>query len=447
MAIGADGANVNMGQKKGLVALLKDNIPWLVAIHCLNHRLELAARDAFKSTYLEDVISMLMNLYSLYSCSPKRMRDLKALADIMEEDIPKPQKANGTRWLQHKQRACDSLIKGYSVIVAHLENCAEDQCTPKKDQAKPKGFLRQLKSGKFVLYLLMFSELLRPFAQLSLCLQQDSVALLQIQTILDNFYSQLETERPVTSQYQQLISAAKSQKTLQFKGVEPKMEKLNMEKITEDESALISDIQDCVRDRFGDLNDNPVLGSLRILDTRTWPGEKAELKNFGHTEMNLVCDHFSILLEKNKVDVTKVGEEWDDLKVFWLRNLSHLSHSEMWKTFLANYRDTYPNLSHIITILHLMPASNAKVERAFSTMGRVKSDYRNRLGEEILDHLMRISIEGPQLDVFDPKPIVKDFFQKTRRPDIVPYGQKRKNEDLSSAEEAHECKKLCTEDM
>ncbi len=72
----------------------------------------------------------------------------------------------------------------------------------------------------------------------------------------------------------------------------------------------------------------------------------------------------------------------------------------MWKTFPANYKDTYPNLSHLITILHLMSVSNAKVETAFSTMGHVKSHYRNRLGEEILDHLMRISIEGPQLDVF-----------------------------------------------
>ncbi len=103
------------------------------------------------------------------------------------------------------------------------------------------------------------------------------MALLQIQTILDNIYSQLETSKdlfpgPVTSQYQQLLSAAKSQKTLQFKGVGLKMEKLNMEKIIEDKSALILDIQDCVRDRFGDLNDNPVLGSLRILDTHTWPG-------------------------------------------------------------------------------------------------------------------------------------------------------------------------------
>jgi hypothetical protein len=139
VGMAADGANVNLGEKKGLVALLRKNSPWLIAIHCLNHRLELAAKDAFSGTYIDEILTMLTNLYAMYHRSPKRMRDLKALADIMEEHITMPQKANGTRWLQHKRRACDSLIRSYNVIVTHLENSAEDPATPRPDQAKIKG--------------------------------------------------------------------------------------------------------------------------------------------------------------------------------------------------------------------------------------------------------------------------------------------------------------------
>ena len=71
VAICADGAAVNFGVRGGLVALLRDDeMPWLVGIHCLNHRLELAIKDSFKATYFDDVIEMMTSLYYLYEKSP-----------------------------------------------------------------------------------------------------------------------------------------------------------------------------------------------------------------------------------------------------------------------------------------------------------------------------------------------------------------------------------------
>ena len=54
----------------------------------------------------------------------------------------------------------------------------------------------------------------------------------------------------------------------------------------------------------------------------------------------------------------------------------------------------------------VFPISNAKVERGFSAMRRIKTDWRSSLGEDTLDSLMRISIDGPSLEHFDPKPAV-----------------------------------------
>ena len=64
---------------------MKRDLPWLVAVHCMNHRLELAAKDAFSSTYFNEVATMLINLHFVYENSPKRLRELRSLADIMEE--------------------------------------------------------------------------------------------------------------------------------------------------------------------------------------------------------------------------------------------------------------------------------------------------------------------------------------------------------------------------
>ena len=38
----ADGASVNLGKNTGVAAKLKEDAPWLIDIHCLAHRLELA---------------------------------------------------------------------------------------------------------------------------------------------------------------------------------------------------------------------------------------------------------------------------------------------------------------------------------------------------------------------------------------------------------------------
>lgn len=66
VAMLSDGASVNLGQKKGVAALLKSKSPWLITIHCFNHRLELAVNDSItKYKCFNNVLDLLMTLYKL----------------------------------------------------------------------------------------------------------------------------------------------------------------------------------------------------------------------------------------------------------------------------------------------------------------------------------------------------------------------------------------------
>ena len=183
----SDGASVNMGRKSGIAQLLKADCPWLVVMHCLNHRLELAAKDAFKGTSIDAVLTMLNTLHQLYDSSPKRWRDLQAVAEIMTEQVVRPKKANGTRWVQHKHRAVQALLQSYGPIVVHLDNNSSDEnkAVPAADRCKFKNYKSQLTSLKFVLNLLLLNELLAPLSALSLCLQQQSVDVLTAVNKLD----------------------------------------------------------------------------------------------------------------------------------------------------------------------------------------------------------------------------------------------------------------------
>ena len=55
----------------------------------------------------------------------------------------------------------------------------------------------------------------------------------------------------------------------------------------------------------------------------------------------------------------------------------------------------FPNLSKLAAVLEVLPVTTATVERTFSNMKLIKTRLRSRMGEDTLEHTMRICIEGP----------------------------------------------------
>ena len=55
----------------------------------------------------------------------------------------------------------------------------------------------------------------------------------------------------------------------------------------------------------------------------------------------------------------------------------------------------FPNLTKLAAIGLLLPVSSVDCERGFSTLSLVKSDFRNRLANKTLNHLLMMAIEGP----------------------------------------------------
>ena len=190
----------------------------------------------------------------------------------------------------------------------------------------------------------------------------------------------------------------------------------------------IDSLLQCLRGRLDEIQQNNAFKGIKILDTQMWPTDPDSLHCYGNDEFLLVLDHFRSLLVK-RVSIDAVTSEWEEFKAFWLSNLRALSKDEVWSILLTRLESKYPNLLHLIELLLVFPVSNAKAERGFSTMRRIKSDWRNRLNEDTLDHLMRISIEGPPLPQFNPHISVQKFFSVPRRPDVQPY-RKRGHEKL-----------------
>ena len=81
-----------------------------------------------------------------------------------------------------------------------------------------------------------------------------------------------------------------------------------------------------------------------------------------------------------------------------------------------------PNVLMIFELLMVVPFTNAKVERMFSRMARVKTDWRNRLGRDRLDALLRIGEDGPEMTNFDPSNAMTLWYNdKVRRLTAGPH--------------------------
>ena len=56
VGLNLDGASISMGKHNGLNVLVRDEAPWVEVVHCFNHQLELAIKDAFiESTFCSNI--------------------------------------------------------------------------------------------------------------------------------------------------------------------------------------------------------------------------------------------------------------------------------------------------------------------------------------------------------------------------------------------------------
>ena len=196
----ADGASVNMGRYKGAVTNIKKTRPWLLDIHCSNHRLELAVQDAFKedATFTK-VDELLVQLYQLTKNSGKVKRLLKATAMRLDVISVNFIKSSGTRFQNHKYRAIKNLIINYIPMSELMEHYLQpgSKLGTAKVIAKMRGCLAALH---------FYYKTLQQTAHLAYVMQKDDVLISDIKDVLADAVENLrdlkkdETELPFESE-------------------------------------------------------------------------------------------------------------------------------------------------------------------------------------------------------------------------------------------------------
>lgn len=155
-----------------MATILREDAPWLEVVHCFNHRVELVIKDAFDHSEFSKIDVMLLMLHYLYKKSSKRLRELRIFSEAMKHAVPKPAKANGTRWIDHKYKAMETILAHYGVFMAHLESLATTDSQALK-RAELEGFEKKWQNASYPIHISIYLDVLSPILRLSLAFQQE----------------------------------------------------------------------------------------------------------------------------------------------------------------------------------------------------------------------------------------------------------------------------------
>lgn len=339
----------------------------------------------------------------------------------------KPEKANGTRWVDHKLRATSKLIKNWPIIVTQLENYAEDSSNREQDRAKVRGYLRQLKQHKMVWYLAFVKDILNEVSKISLLFQREDLtvysAMTKLQSAETSLRALIDNDGPSVSEINDKIIDGL------LHGF--KLQNIPNDALVRDRRRITQSVLDCLNTRLENLSSDEVFLACNAFDHKNWPlsTEREALLQYGIGDIRQIFNHYESVLTNSGCNLVNALSQWSDLKFYVSGNArySTLHPLLVWQLISQMDRDKgdYKDILKVIHLSNVLPLANASCERAFSTMKRIKSDWRCRLGAEIMDTLMRIKVGDISLKDFDPRPAVRRWWlsgERQKRPNTLPYG-------------------------
>ena len=178
---------------------------------------------------------------------------------------------------------------------------------------------------------------------------------------------------------------------------------------------MVRKICSAVESRFEDLRRNPIYENLiPILDIETWPDDADILFTYGESCINEIVEALELLLISSQCNVKNIPNQWSSLKqrVIEMKKgyATKLNYLDVWQKLLVN-ESVKSGILLVIELLLITPFTNAKLERMFSRMNRVKTDFHNRLSRERLENGLRISKEGCDIADYNPDHAIKKWYE------------------------------------
>jgi hypothetical protein len=259
VAFGSDGAS----RRNGVSALLKQIAPWIIANHCVAHRLALAtAQAADEVPYIKKFKAILGQLYRFYSYSGVRMAGLKEIQDVLNDPRLKLTEAKVVRWLSH-ERAVSNLRRCLPSVLVSLDREAS-----KRHDAQALGLATFLKKANFIATLLLLCDILPPLASLSRILQRQDLNYSLVKPLVTGTIATLANLKHSPGEYFSLLDTVLTDDLQDFGIASPFF---NQSQTFRDNIYMYLEVSHHIKNRFPDVD---LLEAFSMFKGKIWPKMK-----------------------------------------------------------------------------------------------------------------------------------------------------------------------------
>ena len=397
----SDGARAMTGRVNGAAAILQQECPSMVAVHCVAHRLALASSQAAKAfPELVQYKRTLISIYSYFSHSSKRVHTLQEVQMVLEDPLLRCKPLYDVRWLSFFN-AVGAVKRTFKSLIVYF-----DQEVAEHNDPIAKGLVTQISSYSFLAITHMLYDVLSELTRLSKIFQKESLDFSIIGPSVDATIASISsTPGPVLTEF---IEQAETNGVF-VEGHTLTVSLSDKQKFKKLQESFVADIVSNLRARFPQTS---VLLAMSVLDPQHLPQDSAKLPTYGNSQLDVLIKHFSIQCPTIS---SECKEEWSSLKQLAAKNYSMLSLQKFWVLICRSHKEQYPHLIKLAHACMAIPITTATCERGFSTQNRIKTKIRNRLKTKSLDILMRLSEEGPPVNEMDYNRPAKIWYEAKER--------------------------------
>ena len=404
------------GHISGVQTRLKEKQHGLIYTHCVVHRIELAVLDSLKfDSYLKEFDEGINKIFQFYYYSPTRRKELRDLAKLFQDEFKQLGRLKNIRWIASRERALKLLEINYKVLVFDLESKSYGTDETSK---KALGYLNFLKNPRFLFYLHFFEDLVEVLRPLSLAFQSDRLLACQVPRKIDECCAIIDAlainPGDAAVRLKEQINVD-THGNIIYKEVEldkpagRRKPDVDHTPVAYEElyhpvfSKIIQGAQDYLQNRFRDFKQEPLSSMVKIFDIEQWPvlfTGSDDFRKWGFEEVNRIAEYYHLHLFISAEEKKLASKHWPLFREKVLK-LRHSSLLDIFSDITCRNSEDIRGMIVLLQIMMTISPSTAACERGFSCMNREKTTLRTGLTEGTLDDIMRINIDGSELDNFE----------------------------------------------
>lgn len=406
-----DGASNMSGKYKGAQAKIREREPRAVYVHCANHSLNLALQDSVRSVPLmRDVLQYVNDVAVLIGRSAKRLTMFEEVAHELGQDKVISLKALcPTRWCV-RVKSLTSLLSNYAVVLVTLQKLklSKDPCS-----STASGLLKHFEAYETLFAIVTLLRFFTPCETLSVVLQSPSVTLsgsINAATIL---VSKLETML-TPDEFERVQNEVNSMAT-EFEVNAPSLPRRRSVPAKYKDVLSVADPGKSIKEWLWNLYKDTLESLIAEIKHRF---NRENLSDYCLLEQiimdgNIIDSPASReVLEKHEIDHVQLGVQLSMFKATATDTSSVKACIDSFKALHLDVQKMLSSVRSLVSLMIVIPSSNASSERSFSLVRRLKTYVRSTMTQRRLNNLCIITTYQELVSEMEDEDIMKEFVNR-----------------------------------